>query len=132
MSALASGLLSPHARELFAHGLRAAPHLNRLDATAAVLAHSKLTLDARLVEQPQGGVNGGRGGGVTEAMSDQQAPVPVVVGVRLCVAGDQIDGGVDVARLVGQAQVELEVGPVVRERIDDPLEGVGEAHRREP
>ncbi len=119
-------------RELFAHGLRTAPHLNCLDATAALLAHSKLTLDARLVEQPQGRVNSGRGSGMTEAMSDQQTPVPVVVGVRLCVAGDQIDGGVDIARLVGQAQVELEVGPVVRERIDDPLEGVGEAHLREP
>jgi tRNA-modifying protein YgfZ len=31
--------------------------------------------------------------------------------------------------LVGEAQVELEVGPVVRQRLDDLLEGVGEEHR---
>ena len=38
----------------------------------------------------------------------------------------------DVARLVGDAHVELEVGPVVRERVHDPLEGLCEAHGAKP
>ena len=47
----------------------------------------------------------------------------------LRVARDQVHRRVDVARLVGDPQVELEVGPVVGQRVDDLLEGVGEGHR---
>ena len=74
-------------------------------------------------------MHGRRGGGMAEAVRDEQPPVPVVVGVGLRVAGRQVERGFDVARLVGEPQVELEVGPVVGERVDDRLEGVGEGHR---
>ena len=73
-------------------------------------------------------MNGRRRGGVAEAVRDGQPPVPIVVGVGLRVAGRQIDGSVDVERLVGEPQIELEVGPVVGEPIDDRLECLREAH----
>ena len=68
------------------------------------------------------------GGGVAEAVRHQQPPVPVVMGVGLGVAGHQVHGRLHVARLVGYAQVELEVGPVVGKRVHDLLEVVGQAH----
>ena len=65
---------------------------------------------------------------MAEAVGDQQAPVPVVMGVGLGVARHQVDRGFNVARLIGDAQVELEVGPVVGKRVEDLLEGVCQAH----
>ena len=70
---------------------------------------------------------GRRRGGVAELVGDQDPPVPVVVRVRLRVDLHDQRRGVDVARLV-DAQVELEVGPVGRQRVDDLLELVGERH----
>ncbi len=69
---------------------------------------------------------------MTEAMGDEQPPVPVVLGVRPRVARRQVQRRFDVARLVGDAHVQLEVRPVVGQRVDDLLEGVGEAHGRKP
>ena len=53
--------------------------------------------------------------------------MPVVVGIRLGVARDKQRGGVDVAVLL-DAQVELEVGPVRRQCVEDLLEFVGKRH----
>ena len=64
--------------------------------------------------------------GVAKAVRDQQSPVPVVFGVGLRVRHDQEDRRIDVARLVGDSQVQLEVGPVVRQRVDDLLEARSE------
>ena len=73
-------------------------------------------------------MHGRRGGGVAEAMGHEQPPVPVVVGVGTRVARGQVQRRLDVARLVGDPQVELEVGPVLGQRVDDPLEVLGECH----
>src|SRR5439155_13845899 len=112
-STSAIALLRPQAAKFLAHRLRPAPHLRHLDPSAARLAHDQLALDAGVVEQLQRAVHRGSGGGVTEAVRDEQAPVPVVVGVGLRVARDQVHGRFHVARLIPDAQVELEVGPVV-------------------
>ena len=53
--------------------------------------------------------------------------VPVVARVRLRVAGHEQRRGVDVAVLF-DAQVELEVGPVGRQRVENLLEGFGKRH----
>ena len=66
---------------------------------------------------------------MAEAMGDQQSPVPVVLGVGLCVAGDQQDGRVDIPALVEDAQVQLEVRPVVRQRVDYLLKALRKRHR---
>jgi hypothetical protein len=51
--------------------------------------------------------------------------------VVLRVDEDQVESGVDVALLVVDAQVEVEVRPVVGERVDDLSEAVGKgAHGR--
>ena len=69
-----------------------------------------------------------RRGGVAEAVGDQQAPVPVGLRVGLRVDLAQRDRGVDVAALVVDPQVELEVGPVGRKRVEDLLEVRGQSH----
>ena len=66
-----------------------------------------------------------------EPVRDQDAPVPVVPGVRLRVAGDHEHGRGHVLVLVEDPHVELEVGPVVGQRVDDLLKRVGERHRPE-
>src|SRR5207248_2483036 len=111
-----------------ADGLGPAPLVDRLEAPHAVLAQHELAADARRVEQLQRPVDGRRRGGVAELVRAQDAPVPVVVGVRLGVAGDDQRRRLDVARLV-DAQVELEVAPVRRQDVEDLLEVVRQAHR---
>jgi hypothetical protein len=101
---------------------------NVVRAPAARLAHDHLRLDPRVVQQRQRAVDRLRRGGVPEAMGDQQAPVPVVPRVGACVARRQVQRRFDVARLVGQAHVQLQVRPVVGKRIDDLPEAVREAH----
>ena len=64
---------------------------------------------------------------VTELVGDDEVEVPVVVRVRLGVAGHDQRRGVDVAVLL-DAQVELEVGPVRRERVENLLEFFGKRH----
>ena len=59
----------------------------------------------------------------------QHPPVPVVARVGLRVAGDEVDARRRCSATRREAQVELEVGPVVGQRVDDLLECVGEAHR---
>ena len=66
-------------------------------------------------------------GGVAEVVGDEQAEVPVVDRVRLGVAGHEQRRRLDVAVLL-DAQVELEVGPVGRQRVEDLLEGLGKRH----
>ena len=68
---------------------------------------------AGVVEQLQRAVHDLRRRGVAELVGDDDVEVPVVVGVRLRVAGHEQRRGVDVAVLL-DAQVELEVGPVRR------------------
>ena len=75
-------------------------------------------------------MHGGRRGGVAELVGDEQPPVPVVVRVRQRVDLGDERRGVDVAVLL-HAQVELQVGPVRRQRVDDLLELVGERHDSE-
>jgi hypothetical protein len=89
----------------------------------------ELAADARVVEQLQGAVHRGHRRGVPEVVGHQQPPVPIVARVGLRVAGDEVERGVDVARLVVDAQVQLEVRPVAGKRVDDLLEGVGKGHR---
>ena len=58
---------------------------------------------------------------MAEAVGDEQPPVPVGLRVGLGVDLAQENGRVDVALLVVDAQVQLEVGPVVGERVEDLL-----------
>src|SRR5437763_5420240 len=127
----ATGLLRAKLAELLAHRLGAPPHRRDLRAAAADLAHGQLARDPGVVEQPQRAVHRGRRGGVAEAVGDEQAPVPVGLRIGLRVAGDHVQRALDVPSLVTQPQVQLEVSPVVGERVDDLLELVGEAHRGE-
>ena len=69
-----------------------------------------------------------RRGRVAELVGDEDPPVPVGLRVRLRVHLGQDHRRVDVARLVGQAEVERQVGPVVGERVEDLLEALGEGH----
>jgi tRNA-modifying protein YgfZ len=71
-------------------------------------------------------------GGVTKAVRYEQAPVPVVMRIGPGVAAGQVQRRFDVAGLIGDPQVELEVGPVVGQRVDDLLEAVGERHPCKP
>ena len=71
-------------------------------------------------------------GGVTEPVGDVDPPVPVGPRVRLGVHLGEHHRGVDVARLVGDPQVELEVRPVVRQGLDAPPGSPGERHRPKP
>ena len=89
-----------------------------------LLARTKTEIsevDARAAQELQGAVHRGCRGGVAEAVRDDDAPVPVVARVGLRVAGHEVQRGVDVARLVVDAQVQLEVRPVARKGIDDRL-----------
>ena len=61
----------------------------------------------------------------------QKPPVPIVPRVRLGVALASDHGRLDVAALVVDPQVELEIGPVARQRVHDPLEVVGAERHRE-
>ena len=64
-------------------------------------------------------------------MRHQQPPVPLPLRVRLGVARDEQGRRLDVAGLVEDPQLELQVGPVVGEGLDDLREGVGQRHRGE-
>src|SRR3954452_795347 len=55
------------------------------------LAHGDLAGDPRLVEDLQRRVRRGRRGGVPESVGDDDPEVPVVLRVRLGVAGDHVD-----------------------------------------
>src|ERR1700722_8784722 len=127
-----AALLGAQTRELFAHRVRTAPHLGDLDTSGALLAQRQLALDPGFVEQAQGTVRGWRRGRMSETMGNQQTPMPVVMGVGPGVARHQVHARVDVSRLVGYAQIELEVGPVVWQRVHDALESVSKSHTGKP
>ena len=79
------------AAELLRAPTRGRPHIwVRLDAARAHLAEDELAVDAGVVEQLQRAVHGGRRRGVAEAVGDEQPPVPVVLRVRLRVAGHEV------------------------------------------
>jgi hypothetical protein len=122
-------LLGPAAGELLTDAEGPAPGRHDLHPPLPHLAERKLTLYAGLVELGENASDRLGRGGMAEGVCDRQAPVPVVAGVRLGVAGAQDHGGLHVALLVGNPQVELEVGPVARERVDDLRKCVGEGHR---
>jgi hypothetical protein len=65
---------------------------------------------------------------MSEPVSDEQAPVPVALRIRLGVARHEQCGGLDVAALVEDAKLELKTGPVVGKRLDDLGEGVCQSH----
>jgi hypothetical protein len=48
-----------------------------------------------------------------------------MVGVGLGVAGRQVERGLDVARLLRDAQIQLEVRPVLGKPVDDLLKALG-------
>src|SRR5215218_2784850 len=118
--------------ELFADALRPAPHLHDLGAPLAHLGNGQLAADAFAVQLGQHGLDGLRRRGMAEAVGDEQPPVPIRVAVDLRVDLAQSHGAVDVVGLVLDPQVELEVGPVGRQRLEDALEVIGEGHARKP
>ncbi|CAA9480309.1 MAG: hypothetical protein AVDCRST_MAG30-759 [uncultured Solirubrobacteraceae bacterium] len=126
----AIALLAAQPAELLADRLGPAPHLRDLDAARAQLAQRELAADALVVEELQRAVHRRGGGGVAELVRDEDPPVPVVVRVGLRVDLGDDRRGVDVAVLL-HAQVELEVGPVRRQRVEDRVEVLREgAHPR--
>jgi hypothetical protein len=64
---------------------------------------------------------------VPELVGDVDVEVPVVTRVGLRVAGHEELRGVDVAALL-DAQVELQVGPVRRERVENLLKLFSKRH----
>jgi hypothetical protein len=66
--------------------------------------------------------------GVAELVRDVEPPVPLALRVRLRVRLNDERRRLDVALLVEDPQVELQVRPVGRQRVDHALEVVGEPH----
>ena len=89
-AAAARSLLRAHLAERLARGLRPAPHLHDLGAARRACRAGELAVDAGLVEQAQRAVDGRRRGRVAEAVRDEDAPVPLVVGQRLGVDLDEV------------------------------------------
>ena len=125
-----ASLLRAAARELLPHRLGAAPHLDHLDAAGASLAQRELALDPLVVQEPERAAHGLGGRGVAELVRGADAPVPVVLRVRHGVDLHEQRRRFDVAVLVGDAQVELELRPVGRQRVEQALEVIGERHGR--
>ncbi len=124
-------LLGIQLAELFPDRFRAAPHLNGLDAAGAGLAEGQFAGQPGVVEQPQRRMRRRHRCRVAETVGHKQAPVPFPPRIRLGVAGNKQGRGLDVTGLVEDPQLELEVGPVLRQGIDDLREGVGQRHRAE-
>src|SRR5215217_2331728 len=118
--------------ELFADALGPAPHLDELGPALAHLAQLQLAGDPLGVEPGEHSPDALSRGRVAKALGDEQPPVPVGLGVGLGVDLAEPHRAVDVAALVVDAEVELEVRPVGGKRVEDELEVVGERHRRKP
>ena len=99
------GLDCPPAGELLPDALRPPPHRHYLHPSLTHLTQGELALDACLVHVPEHRLDGLGGGCMPEAVGARQAPVPVVPGIRLRVAGGQQDGSLHVAMLVANAQI---------------------------
>src|SRR5918994_2932703 len=121
-------LLRAPARELLAHRLRAAPHLNDLHAARTGLAERELALDSLAVQQSERAADRLRRSRMTELVRAADPPVPVVLRVRHGVDLHEQRRSVDVAVLVCDAKVELQLRPVGRQRVEQALEVVGERH----
>ena len=119
-------LLGANPLELLTDRLGPAPHLHDLDAARADLADGQLALDSRVIEQRQRAVDRRRRRRMPETVRDQQPPMPVVTRVGLRIALHEQQRGIDVAPFIEDPQVELEVGPIVRKRLDDLIEGLGQ------
>jgi hypothetical protein len=117
-----AALLDAPLRELAAHALRAAPHGHDLNTALAHLAYDELAVDPGAIELKQHAVDRLRRSRVPELVRAVDPPVPVAARVALGVALGEHHGGLYIAALVRDAQVELQVGPVARERVDDALE----------
>jgi tRNA-modifying protein YgfZ len=124
--------LRPALGELLADAFWTPPHWDDLNPPLPYLAQGELTLDAGLVELPQDAGDRGSGGSVPEPVGHNQAPMPVLPRIGLRVAGREQHGRFDITAQVVNAQVELEIGPVTRQRVDDLFEGLGKRHPREP
>ncbi len=120
----------PALAELLPDGLGPAPHLRHLDAARARLAHRQLADDPLLVEQLERAAHALGRGGVPELVRHQEAPMPIVVRVRLRVDLNQDRGRLDVALLVEDPNVELKICPVGWKRSDYRFEVLGKRHAR--
>ena len=115
--------------EFLADAFWTPPHRDDLHPPLTHLPERQLTFDTGVVELFERAVDRGGGRGVAEPVGAEQPPVPVLPRVGLGVAGRKQDGGFDVAAEVVDPKVELEIRPVIRKRVDDLLEGLGESHR---
>jgi hypothetical protein len=125
----AERLLCPAAGEFLAHAAGAAPHRRRLHPSLADLPQRQLAADACVVKLGQDAMGGLGRGGVAEAVRAAQPPVPVAARVGLRVAGAENHGSVHVTPLVVDPQIQLQIGPIIGEGADDPLEGLCKGHR---
>src|SRR4051794_32957169 len=114
-----------------AHALRPAPHLDDLGPPLVNVPDDQLAIDALAIQELESPLHRLGRGGVAKAMRDQQSEVPVGLRIRLRVHLREQDSRVDVALLVGDPEVQLEIGPIVRERVDNFLKGLGERHPAE-
>src|SRR3954451_1721305 len=112
----ATSLLRAHAAELAPERLGHAPAVHDLRAALAHAEQAQVAGDAGVVEQLHRAVDCVRGRGMAEAVGDDDPPVEALGMARvvLGVDRDEVERRVDVALLVVDAQVEVEMRPVVR------------------
>ena len=115
-------LLGASFAELFANAFRPAPHLDDLDPALADLTEVEGAGVSLAVHPGEHSLDGLRCRGLAEAVGHHQAPVPIRPGIGLGIDEAELDGGVDVPGLVVDAKVNLEIGPVIGERIEYRLE----------
>jgi folate-binding protein YgfZ len=72
------------------------------------------------------------GSRMAEVVCDEQAPVPVVMRVGPGVAGGEVERRLHIAGLVAETHIDLEVRPILGQRVDDPLKRIREAHWQKP
>jgi tRNA-modifying protein YgfZ len=104
--------LRPPLGELVPHALRAAPHLDHLDAALADVVNSQVAREPGLVQLREDTVDGAPRGRMAEAVRDQDAPVPIGTRVRLWVGLSKDHGRLDVALLLVDPEVDLKVRPI--------------------
>src|SRR4051794_34876650 len=115
--------------EVLADALGPAPHLHDLRAALVDVPNHELALDPLVVEESQRSLDRLGGGRVAEAVGDQEPEMPVGPRVRLRVHLAEQHRRVHVPLLlVEDPQVELQVRPIIGQRVDDLLERVGERH----
>ena len=65
-----------------------------------------------------------------EAVSNQQTPIPVRLRIGLRIDLAEGHGRIDVAALILDPQIQLEVGPIRRHRIEHLLKVRSQAHKQ--